>query len=182
VSKGQHAADDGSFQKSAGGAMLRGIALIVAAIVLGVVLLNATDSPEPFVPKVTAADGATTTSPTTSSTGGTTASTTATTAGAKAHRPGEVAVLVVNGSGVSGAAGRNAQKIAAAGYLLKPSGNAKTAAASIVYYKAGYDADARAIAGLLAPVPGVQPMPDPAPVKDLLGANILVVVAADLAK
>ena len=54
--------------------MLRGIALIVAAVVLGVVLLNATDSPEPFVPKVTAAEGSTTTS-TTEVTGDTTATT-----------------------------------------------------------------------------------------------------------
>jgi hypothetical protein len=160
--------------------MARGIALIVAAVILGVVLLKATDSPAPFVPKVTAADGSTTTS-TTEATGSTTA-TTPTTAAAKAHKPGEVKVLVVNGSGVTGAAGRVATTLASEGYVLKPSGNVKTASASNVYYQPGYDADARAIAAKLSPAPGVVPMPTPAPVKDLLGANVLVVVAADLAK
>jgi hypothetical protein len=161
--------------------MLRGIALIVVAVVLGVVLLNATDSPEPFVPKVTAADGVTTTSTTEAPDG--TASTTATTAVATAHKPGDVTVLVVNGSGVKGAAGRVATTVASEGYKLKPPGNTNNpAAASNVYYQAGYEADARAIAAKLTPAPGVQPMPDPAPVKDLLGANVLVVVAADLAK
>lgn len=159
--------------------MARGIALIVAAIVLGVVLLNATDSPEPFVPKVTAADGATTT--TTTASGSSTSASTSTTAPAKAHKPSEVTVLVVNGSGVSGAAGRIATTLGAAGYLLKPSGNTSPAVASNVYFKPGYEADARAIAGRLTPAPGVLPMPDPTPVKDLQGANVLVVVAADLA-
>jgi hypothetical protein len=180
VSRGQHAADDGSFQRSAGGAMARGIALIVAAVVLGVVLLNATDSPEPFVPKVTAADGPTTTTPSTSATDATT--TTPTTAAAKAHKPGEVQVLVVNGSGVNGAAGRVATTLSSEGYTLKPSGNVKTAAASNVYFQPGYQADAQAIAAKLTPAPGVLPMPTPAPVKDLAGAHVLVVVAADLAK
>jgi hypothetical protein len=181
VSRGLHAADDGSFQRSAGGAMARGIALIVAAVVLGVVLLNATDSPEPFRAKAAGASSSTTTSTTaTDSTAGS-SSTTAPPAD-QAHKPSEVTVLVVNGSGISGAAGRNATKLASAGYVLKPSGNTKTAAASNVYYVPGYAADARAIAASLSPQPGVLPMPTPAPVKDLLGAKVLVVVAADLAK
>jgi hypothetical protein len=159
--------------------MARGIALIVAAVLLGIVLLNATDSADPFVPKVTAADGSTTT--TTERATGDSTDTTSTTVAVKAHPPGEVTALVVNGSGVTGAAGQIAQKLSAGGYKLKPSGNTKTAAASNVYFKPGYEADARAIAALLAPAPGVLPMPDPAPVKDLLGANVLVVVAADLA-
>ena len=65
---------------------------------------------------------------------------------------------------------------------LAPAGNTKVASASNVYYQPGYAADARAIAGSLSPQPSVLPMPTPAPVKDLVGAKILVVVAADLAK
>lgn len=181
MSRGQHAADDGSFQRSAGGAMMRGIALIVAAIVLGVVLLNATDSPEPFTPKVTAADGSTTETTAAPSDSGSSSTSTPTTVAAKAHKASEVAVLVVNGSKVTGAAGRIATTLGAAGYLLKPAGNTSPAPASNVYYQPGYEADARAIAGRLTPQPGVLPMPDPAPVSDLKGANVLVVVAADLA-
>ena len=42
--------------------------------------------------------------------------------------------------------------------------------------------EVRKVAAKLTPAPGVLPMPNPAPVNDLLGANVLVVVAADLAK
>lgn len=180
MSKGQHAADDGSFPRSAGGAMLRGIGLIVVAIVLGVVLLNATDSPEPFRAAATADDETSTTD-----TGDDEETTTSTTvAAAEAHDPSEVAIIVANGTGgqVKGAAGRIAETLKASNYILKTSTNTRTAAdASIVYFQPGYEEDAKLIAGLLTPAPGVQPMPDPVPVADLAGANVLVVVAADLA-
>jgi hypothetical protein len=163
--------------------MARGIALIVAAIVLGVVLLRATDSPAP-VP-VKSSTNTTVSTPGTVATGnqatGTTTPTTAG-AGAKAHNPTEVAVLVANGSRVKGAAAGLATKLKAANYLVKPSVNTKAAAsASVVYYDPGYQADAQAIANTLNPKPAVQPMPDVLPVADRAGAQILVVIAADLA-
>jgi hypothetical protein len=182
VSRGQHTADDASFQKSAGGAMARGLVLIIAAVVLGIVLLNATDSPEPFTKAESKGDTSVSTT-TTASTDAEGGATTTTAAPEKAHKPGEVAVLVVNGSRVAGAAGRNATKLAGSGFKILPAGNTENpAAASNVYYQPGYQADAQAIAGLLSPKPGVLPMPTPAPVKDLQGANVLVVVAADLSK
>jgi hypothetical protein len=180
VSRGQHAADDGSFQRSAGGAMVRGIALIVVAIVLGVVLLRATDSPAPST--ISATSGGTTSSTPTSVAGSssTTAPTTDTTTKTTAHNPSEVPVLVANGSGVNGAAGRVAAILQPKNYIIKPSVNTGTAPASVVYYQPGYQADAEAIAALLTPKPAVQAMPDPAPVKNLAGAQVLVVVAANL--
>jgi hypothetical protein len=165
--------------------MARGIALIVAAIVLGVVLLRATDSPAP-VP-VKSSTNTTASTPGTVATGNqTTGTTTPTTAGAgagtKAHNPTEVAVLVANGSRVKGAAAGLATKLKAANYLVKPSVNTKaTASASVVYYDPGYQADAQTIANTLNPKPAVQPMPDVLPVADRAGAQILVVIAADLA-
>lgn len=183
MGKGQHAAADGSFPRSAGGAMLRGIGLIVVAVILGLVLLNATDSPEPF--RAASTEDETPATPETGDDeggGGTTTSTTA--AAAQAHDPSEVAILVANGTGgqVRGAAGRVAETLKAGNYILKTSTNTSSAAdASIVYFQPGYEADAEAVAGLLTPAPGVQPMPDPIPVADLAGANVLVVVAADLA-
>jgi hypothetical protein len=182
VSRGQHAADDGSFQRSAGGAMVRGIALIVAAVVLGVVLLRATDSPAPTSISATSTDTASTTPSSVANDGSTTVPSTPTTTKAAAHTASDVQVLVANGSGVAGAAGRVATKLGSKNYVIKPSVNtATTASASAVYYQPGYQADAEAIAALLTPKPGVQPMPDPAPVKDLTGAHVLVVVAANLA-
>lgn len=175
-SRGQHTADDGSFPRSAGSALARGIALIVAAVVLGLVLLNATEKSP--VLEATADDGDTeVTTPTTD------AERTTTTVAARAHDPAEVTILVANGSGVKGAAGRIAESLKASNYVLKESTNTQTPAeASIVYFAEGYQADARAVASLLTPPPGIQPMPTEAlPVKDLAGANLLVVVAADLA-
>lgn len=175
-SRGQHDADDGSFSRSAGSALARGIALIIAAVLLGLVLLNATDKSP--VLQATADDGET--SATTSTTD---PESTTTTVAARAKDPAEVTILVANGSGVKGAAGSIAETLKASNYVLKESTNTQTPAeASIVFFAEGYQADARAVASLLTPPPGIQPMPTEAlPVEDLAGANLLVVVAADLA-
>src|SRR5436190_497257 len=44
---GRYAATDGSFARSAGGAGVRGLALLALALIIGVVLLNATDADPP---------------------------------------------------------------------------------------------------------------------------------------
>ena len=153
--------------------MLRGLALILIAVVLGVVLLRSTDHTPTFT-AVTAGDETTTTTAA--------GSTSTTTAGAKAHDPSEVSVLVANGSGKEGAAARIAGQLAASNFVLKPATNTTTpASASVVYYAAGYEADAQAVARLLTPQPAVQAMPATLPVADLAGAQVLVIVAADLA-
>jgi len=175
VSRGQHAAGDHSFQRSAGGALFRGLALIVVAVLLGVVLLRSTDHTTPFTATATG-DEKTTTTTAPDQKG------TSTTEAPKAHDPSQVSILVANGSGTTGAASRIAGSLAASNYVLKTSTNTKTpASASVVYYAAGYEADARAIAKLLTPQPGVEAMPAALPVADLAGAQILVIVAADLA-
>jgi hypothetical protein len=182
MSKGQHAAGDGSFPRSAGGAMARGIALIVVAVVLGVVLLRSTDSPaDPVVSSGGGGGKATTTTSTAPPAGG---STTTTAPAAAAHDPSKVAILVANGTGgqVKGAAGRIAATLKTSNYLLKEATNTKAPAeSSVVYFAAGYEPDARKIATLLTPQPKVAALPAASPVKDLAGANVLVVVAADLA-
>jgi hypothetical protein len=175
VSRGQHAAGDHSFQRSAGGALFRGLALILVAVLLGVVLLRSTDRTTPFTATATG-DEKTTTTTAPDDDG------TSTTEPPPVHDPAEVSILVANGSGTNGAAARIAGSLAASNFVLKTSTNTKTpASASIVYYAAGYEADAQAIAKLLTPQPGVEAMPAELPVADLAGAQILVVVAADLA-
>lgn len=162
--------------------MLRGIGLIVVAVVLGLVLLNATDSPEPFQSAASSDDDGGEPADTPDDDDDTTTS--STDPAPQPHDPAEVTVLVANGTGgqVRGAAGRIAEQLQPENYVLKPSTNATGAAeASMVYYQPEYEADARQIASLLTPAPGVQPMPETPPVADLQGAHILVVVAADLA-
>jgi hypothetical protein len=182
VSRGQHAAGDRSFNRSAGGAMARGVALVVAAVLIGVVLLNQTD--DPGVTAVATSGTTTTTSTTAAPVKGATTTTTST-APKAARNPSEVTVMVANGSGVTGAARTVSTKVAAANYLTAPPADAATvAAASTVYFLPGYELDAKAVAALFKPVPKTAPMPATPPVKagGLGAAQVLVVIAVDLAK
>jgi hypothetical protein len=157
--------------------MVRGVLLILVAVALGVALLRSTDRTPAFSKAASA--GSATPRTTTTVRG---AATTTTVAKAKAHNPAEVTILVANGSGKAGAAARIASVLKGSNFVLKESTNTKTpAAASVVYYAPGYELDAKAIAALLTPQPATQPLPNPLPVKDVVGAKVLVVVAADLA-
>jgi hypothetical protein len=181
VKRGEHAAADGSFGRSAGGAMARGIVLIVLAVGLGIILLNATDGPEPFRTTSGTGNTDTTEAPATGNAGGDTTDTTQPEAPA-VRPPSEVTVLVANGSGVRGAAASLADTIRANGYVVAEPANAPAPVpSSIVYYLPGYEQEAQALASLLNPAPPVAPMPDPQPVPDLRGAHILVMQGPDLA-
>lgn len=100
------------------------------------------------------------------------------------REPGDVSVLVANGSGVAGLAGQLSEEVGAAGYETAQPANIDEDApvsSSTVYYAEGYADEAEAVAATLSPPPPVAPMPDPAPVADLRGATVLVVVGPDLA-
>jgi hypothetical protein len=178
-------APDGPQGRSGTGAVARGVVLIVVGVVLAVLLLRATDSSEPFQTTSSGPSspaGGTSTS-TTQHTGAAAGGSTTTAVPAKAHDPAQVTVLVANGSGVSGAAGKVATTLKGSNYVTLPSVNTTSpASASVVYYVPGYEADAKAVAALLKPVPGTAAMPTPPPVANLQNANVVVVVAADLAK
>jgi len=62
-----------------------------------------------------------------------------------------------------------------------PTNTKAPADTSMVFYTAGYEADAAAIAALLSPAPATAALPEPPPVDDMKGAHVLVVAAADLA-
>lgn len=156
--------------------MARGVALIIAAVLLGIVLLRATDDPG-----VEAVGTARVTVP--SGDRGPTSTTLkgSSTTLAKAHDPSSVTVLVANGAGIKGLASKIADKLKAANYVTAEPENTKAPAdASAVFFSPGYEADANAIAALLTPAPKVAPVPNPPPVTDLKGAKVLVVAAADL--
>lgn len=176
MSRGQHAADDGSFGRSAGGAMARGVALIIAAVLLGVVLLKATDEPAFEASGVDRTTVPAEVGHTTTTNGHTSTTLTA------PHDPSKVTVLVANGAGINGLASRIGDKLKAANYVTTEPGNTKAPAdESAVYFSPGYEADANAIAALLTPAPKVAALPNPVPVADLKNAKVLVVAAADLA-
>jgi hypothetical protein len=204
TSKGKHTAGGSSFVRSMSGATLRGLLLILLAVGIGVVLLNSTDldeveevsagaaddadddAAEPADTTTTTADPAATTTTVDPAAAPTTtadpAATTTTAAATDVDRSG-VTVLVLNASGVQGAAGRQSDLLAAAGWQLATPGTATTRAdTSVVYVNPGFEAQAAALAASFPTPPPVQPLPTPPPVPDLKGANLVVLLGRDLAQ
>ncbi|MBW3645242.1 MAG: LytR C-terminal domain-containing protein [Actinobacteria bacterium] len=171
--------------------MLRGVMLIVVAVVLGIVLLQGTDGPDPF----TAATEDTTTTADTTDAGddGDTPPTVAdngdgdttdtTEVPPPTVDPSTITVLVANGSGgVAGLAAAVTEVVTEAGYETAPPTNSKAVESSVVYYAPGFQEAAAAVAQLFDPAPEVAPLPDPSPVDDLRGANVVLVASGDLAE
>lgn len=176
--KGRHAADDGSFGRSGGMAAGRAVALLSVAVVIGIVLLNAADdSPSPRV----SAGGDKATS--TSSPEQTTTTIAVTTTTTPARAPKEVKVLSANGTDVKGAARKATDALRAAGYnVLAPVDAGKKVSATSVFFAAGFEAEARAVASLLGLGPDVvKAIPTPPPLADVRGANVVVMVGPETA-
>jgi hypothetical protein len=187
VSTGRHAAGDGSFSKSASRAALKGAGLLLVAVVLGIVLLAAADKSDPF--QAVKAGNTNPTTPTTLPVGSTTTTSgvaNTTTSVAAARPPAQVKVLVANGTTVKGRAGFVSQIARRAGFnTLQPADIAKVdkpVHKSAVYYRAGYEAEAKAVAAALGlPPTAVLPIPATLPVASQLApsANVIVVIGTD---
>ncbi|MGI8791581.1 MAG: LytR C-terminal domain-containing protein [Acidimicrobiales bacterium] len=175
--RGKHAAADGSFGRSAGGAVGRGVVLLAVALGIGLLLLNAVEA-EPPGSNVAAGPKQTTTTvaPDPKAT---------TTTLPPVKQPAEVKVLVANGSTVNGAASKTNDKLKSPGYNVLAGVNATVKVqAAVVYFAAGFDREAAVLATVLGldPAAVVKPMPAQPPVADLQSANVLVVVDDALAK
>ncbi|HVF32315.1 MAG TPA: LytR C-terminal domain-containing protein [Acidimicrobiales bacterium] len=185
---GRYAASDGSFARSAGGAGARGLLLLAIALLIGVVLLNATDADPPGT-SVSAegdsdsGDGGAGTDDGDDGGGGDAAAASTTTAAPTttlpARAPGEVKVIVANASEVKGAAGGGRTALVNAKYNVLAPTNATPTPTSSVFFVPGYDRDAAGVAAALQlPANLVKPMPAPLPF-DTKGANVAVVLGAD---
>jgi hypothetical protein len=163
----------------------RGAALVVVAVVIGLFLLRegldtseavSTGSKEEATDSSDAGASDSTDQ-------GTDDTTTTTVAG---RPPGEVPTIVLNDSGIAGAAGSYSDVLAAAGYqLTNPDGaNADAegdAATTIVYFAPGFDAEAAAVAAAIG-APTLVPTPLPTtPPGPIAGASVVVVIGTDLA-
>ena len=163
----------------------RGAALVVVAVVIGLFLLRegldtseavSTGSKEEATDSSDAGASDSTDQ-------GTDETTTTTVAG---RPPGEVPTIVLNDSGIAGAAGNYSDVLAAAGYqLTNPDGaNADAegdAATTIVYFAPGFDAEAAAVAAAIG-APTLVPTPLPTtPPGPIAGASVVVVIGTDLA-
>lgn len=157
--------------------MVRGVVLIVVAVALGIVLLQATEGPDPF--EVAPDEAGVTGGASTVTTATGQASTTVTTLAPV--DPSTITVLVANGGGIAGLAAAVTEQVADEGYQTVDPTNAEQVDASVVYYTPGFEGAAETLAALFEPAPAVAPLPDPPPVDDLEAANLVLVAAADLA-
>lgn len=181
----------GGFGRSAGANAARGIMVIVAAVIIGVLLMNRGldgDGAKPNTagaadaPDDTAATGDTTPGQTADTVAG--GDTTTTTAALPVPRdPSEVSVLVLNGTeGIKGVAGRGTDVLKIKNYLTKDPKDALVNGPSVVLFQAGYESEAIAVATAFGVDPAlvVQPFDvATSPIADTQGANIVVRIGSD---
>lgn len=160
----------------------RGAALVVVAVLLGLLLLrNGLDTSE----VVTSSKGDDSGSDSGSGKDGDEGDDAGvdTTTTAPLRSPAEVTVIVLNGTSVGGAAGKYSTAIASAGYQMVEPGDAATKIpATQVFFAPGYELEAAAVA-LAAGAPAtLTPAALPTPPPGEIGAaKVVVVVGTDLA-
>ena len=189
----------------------RAFLLIGVAIVIGLVLLwkgldtspsgqapaPSASAPPPQAPApgdagtgAGSSSGSTDTTPTTAATTPTTVvpTTTAPPKPEPTHAPNEVKVLVANGSGVSGAAGKVTDMLSPLGWAMESPANADKTSISGIYYKAGYARDARVVQEHFGEDPNIlQQIPTsglavPANAEErVANADIIIILGSDLA-
>jgi len=177
---GRYAAADGSFGRSAGAAMGRGVALLAVALLIGVVLLNKTDERPPGSDVAAGPGPAAGAGGDDGSDGGRSTTTTSTTTTVPVRQPKDVKVVVANGSDVKGAAGRATDQLKPPGYnVLAPTNVTPAVSTTTVYYTPGYEREAVVVAAALGmPQSLVKLVPTPPPF-DAKTANVLVVLGTD---
>jgi len=158
----------------------RGAALVVVAVLLGLVLLrNGIDTSE----VVTSTRGDSEEADDGGSDEGTDEGVAETTTTLAVRRPAEVTVIVLNGTSTSGVAGTYSTAIGSAGYqMLEPSNATSQTPTTLVHFVEGFEAEAAAVA-VAAGVPATvtpTPIPDPPP-GEVGAANVVVVIGTDMA-
>lgn len=143
---------------------VRGLVVLLVALVVGFLLLASWGGDGGDSSSVTTQttidtsklDGTTTTA------GGSGTTTSTTAASSSDHAPSEVSVIVLNGSGKSGAAGAASTTVGNSGFNMLTAGNAPAnIATTTIFYAEGYEADAVAIAAILGKGPdSVKPIAD----------------------
>lgn len=95
----------------------------------------------------------------------------------------EVSVLVANGTEVTGQASRLTSQLRNQGFMTREPRNADAQAASTIFYRPGYAAEATVVRTVLGVATPIAPMPEPDPFIgdgiDLAPVNVLVLVGAD---
>ncbi|HVM41029.1 MAG TPA: LytR C-terminal domain-containing protein [Acidimicrobiia bacterium] len=162
----------GSFGRSLAAAAARGAGLVAVAVLIGVLLLEATDTTGGPAPADTVVVGG----------GSSTTTTTSDTAlpGAAIRPPADVQVLVLNAARLQGAAGEVAQELQAAGYPTLEPANAPTQAETVVFFKPGFEAEAAVMAPKVSENAITDPLPDPSPFAGTEQADLVVVIGSEI--
>jgi hypothetical protein len=95
--------------------------------------------------------------------GGTSRSTTTSSTQSGPRPPSQVTVLVLNGSGVAGAAARMAARLRGLGYTVEGVGNAPRQTTTAVACRSGFVTEAAQLANAVGPGTRVVPFPNPPP-------------------
>jgi LytR cell envelope-related transcriptional attenuator len=172
-----------------GATSARGIALLVGAVVLGIVLLRATEPPSSLADasEGPVREATTTAPPSTDEPADDEESTTSSSSSSTTEEPAEgdaALVLVANAANQAGVAGRLSEILETADFTVADPANATVdVATSTVYFTPGFEDAAADVADLFDPHPAVAPMPDPPPVAagDQSGATVILVAGPDLA-
>lgn len=102
---------------------------------------------------------------------------------ATARPNSEVAVLVANGTEVSGQAGRLTDALRNQGFNTRQPRSATLQPASFIYYRPGFAAEAQVVRTILNQQTPLAPMPEPDPTIgddiDLVEIDVLVLIGAD---
>lgn len=161
---------------------VRGVALVVLAVVIGLVLMPSATRGAPVSvtsnPPASLASGTAATTTTTVAR----AATTTTTTGPVRIPFGTIRVLVANGTNTTGAAGSVTSFLAGKGFSTLKAVNALTTVhATQLYVPNGATTAATEVAAVLGvPASAVQPASSPAPVSSVTGADVVVIVGPDI--
>jgi hypothetical protein len=156
----------GPFAAGAGFAAAKGAALIVVALIIGIVLLNVVDDGSNDVDSAgsSSEDNGDTTDTSGATTDPTTAPTTVDTV--PARTPAELVVLVLNGGAPQGTARTMSDNLKVAGYTNQPEPSdweGLEQAGNLVLCRPGLDEEAGALATAVGPSTPISPFPDPIP-------------------
>lgn len=163
----------------------RGAVLVVIAAVLGfLVLRGAADVTQTPIAAAGAVTAPTPTSVEVSPDDTVPVTTPTVVVDASQARPNnQVSVLVANGTDVSGQASRLTSALRNKGFLTREPRNADSQAASTIFYRPGFAAEATIVRSVLGGSTPIAPMPEPDPILgegiDLAPVDVLVLVGAD---
>jgi hypothetical protein len=160
----------------------RGAALVVVAVLVGLFLLrNGIDTSAVVTADRPAPSNGTTTGGATDEGDDVDEPDETTTTEPVARPPDQVSAIVLNGSGVAGAAGVYTTALSDRGYQTAEAGNANARVESTeVYFAPGYDQEAMVLARSIGSTATPQPLGSPPP-GEVGEANVVVVLGPDLA-